>query len=156
MEDSLPRRAFLARGTAMALGWSVLAHGRGATAGDATPMLVYKDPGCGCCEKWVGIMRASGFGVSVRNTADMESIKRRYHVAPELASCHTALVAGYLIEGHVPADLIRKLLREKPALAGLAVPGMVTGSPGMEGPTPQPYQVVGFDATGRTTVFARR
>ena len=121
-----------------------------------TPMLVYKDPGCACCEKWVGMMRQSGFEVSVRNTSDMEPIKRRYHVTPALASCHTALVEGYVIEGHVPADLIQKLLREKAKLAGLAVPGMVTGSPGMEGPAPQPYQVLGFDAAGKTTVYARR
>jgi hypothetical protein len=86
----------------------------------------------------------------------MDAIKRRYHVGPALVSCHTALVEGYVIEGHVPADLIVKLLKEKPKLVGLAVPGMVTGSPGMEGANPQPYQVLAFDAAGKTSVYARR
>ncbi len=120
------------------------------------PMVVYKDPGCGCCEKWVGIMKTSGFAISVENTTGMAAIKRRYGVGDQLASCHTALVGGYIIEGHVPADLIQKLLKEKPRVKGLAVPGMVVGSPGMEGPNAQKYDVVSFDAAGRTTVYAKR
>jgi hypothetical protein len=122
----------------------------------ATAMMVYKDPACGCCEKWVGLMRAAGFETSVKDTTDMAAIKQRYHVGPALASCHTALVSGYVVEGHVPADLIRKMLQEKPKILGLSVPGMVTGSPGMEGAIREPYQVLSFDAAGKTTVYARR
>jgi hypothetical protein len=77
-------------------------------------------------------------------------------VPEKLYSCHTALVQGYIIEGHVPADLIRRLLKERPEVAGLAVPGMPVGSPGMEGPNPQPYDVISFDKQGRTSVYARR
>jgi len=155
MQDLISRRAVLTRGALLALGFSGIARLlRAAVA--KTPMLVYKDPGCGCCEKWVGLMRAAEFELSVRNTTAMDPIKQRYQVSPALASCHTAIVAGYVIEGHVPADLIQKLLRDRPKLRGLAVPGMVTGSPGMEGPNPQAYQVLAFDASGKTTVYARR
>jgi hypothetical protein len=155
MQDLLSRRAALTRAAALALGFSGVTRWLPAGARQ-TPMLVYKDPGCGCCEKWVGLMRASGFAVSVRDTTEMDPIKRRYQVGPALASCHTAIVSGYVIEGHVPADLIQKLLRDKPRVAGLAVPGMVTGSPGMEGPNPQPYQILAFDAAGKPSVYARR
>jgi hypothetical protein len=155
MHDFISRRTLLAQGALVALGLSGLSRVLHAS-GLKTPLVVYKDPGCACCEKWIGIMSSSGFVVSVRNTTEMEPIKRRYHVAPALASCHTALVEGYVIEGHVPADLVQKLLREKPKVSGLAVPGMVTGSPGMEGPNPQAYQVLSFDAAGKTAVYARR
>lgn len=155
MSHSISRRTLLAQGSLALLGTLVLPPAL-AARGRKTPMVVYKDPGCGCCEQWVAIMQREGFVVSARNTGDMEPIKRRYHVTPELASCHTALVEGYVIEGHVPADLVQKLLREKPKLVGLAVPGMVTGSPGMEGPNPQHYQVLSFDAAGKTAVYARR
>jgi hypothetical protein len=83
-------------------------------------------------------------------------VKIKYNVPEKLYSCHTALVQSYVIEGHVPADLIHRLLKERPALAGLAVPGMPVGSPGMEGANPQPYEVISFDKAGRTSVYARR
>lgn len=121
-----------------------------------TPMVVYKDPSCGCCHNWVEIMRQAEFEVSVRDTPDMASIKRRYQVGSSLVSCHTAVVAGYVIEGHVPADLIHKLVREKPKGLGLAVPGMPTGSPGMEGSPKDAYDVLLFNAGGATSVYARR
>jgi len=155
MSESISRRALLARGSLFAAGLMGIPHLLRAAL-RKTPMLVYKDPGCACCEQWVTLMRGSGFVVSVRNTSDMAPIKRRYQVGPDLVSCHTALVEGYVIEGHVPADLVQKLLREKPKTLGLAVPGMVTGSPGMEGPNPQRYEVLSFDAKGKTTVYARR
>jgi hypothetical protein len=106
----------------------------------------------------VGHLRASGFPVETRDTRDPEAIKRQHGVPPGLASCHTALVAGYVVEGHVPADLIDRLLRERPPVAGLAVPGMPTGSPGMETPgrAPERYQVLAFDRSGKSTVFATR
>jgi hypothetical protein len=155
MQALISRRTVLARGAGLALGFSALARLLHAGA-FKTAMVVYKDPGCGCCEKWVELMRTSGFVVAVRNTTDMQPIKRRYQVTPALASCHTAIAAGYVIEGHVPAELIHKLLEDKPKVVGLTVPGMVTGSPGMEGPNPQPYQVLAFDAAGKTTVYAKR
>ena len=156
MPQSFSRREFMLRGTGAAL--AVL--GAPALLRAAAPpvaMLVYKDPGCGCCEQWVTLMKKAGFEVSVKNTTDMESIKKRYKVSAALASCHTALVGGYIIEGHVPADLITRLLKEKPKVLGLAAPGMPAGSPGMEmGAQKEPYDVLTFDAAGKTTVFARR
>lgn len=119
-------------------------------------MMVYKDPNCGCCKTWVTLMRNAGFEISARDTADMPAIKQRYKVPEALGSCHTALVGGYVVEGHVPADLITRLLKEKPKVLGLAVPGMPIGSPGMEGGTKEAYDVLTFDAAGKTTVFARR
>lgn len=151
--ESLTRRELIGRGAVLAAAVLGLP---GLLRAAATPMLVYKDPNCGCCHNWVEIMKKSGFEVSVRDTDDMVSIKNRYKVGSELASCHTALVAGYVIEGHVPADLIRKFLAEKPKLLGLAVPGMPAGSPGMEGSRKDPYRVLTFDASGKTTVYARR
>ena len=152
---SISRRELLIRSAGLVFAAGALPRFLSA-GGRKTAMVVYKDPSCGCCEKWVGMMRQAEFEVSVRNTTDMDPIKQRYQVPAALASCHTALVAGYVIEGHVPADLIQKLLREKPKVLGLAVPGMVTGSPGMEGATKDPYRVLTFDAAGKTTVYAQR
>lgn len=154
MSELISRRALLARGVAAAAAVVVSPALLRAAAG--TPMMVYKDPNCGCCHNWVDIMRTSGFEVSVRDTTDMASIKTRYKVGRTLTSCHTALVGGYVVEGHVPADVIRKLLAGKPKVLGIAVPGMPVGSPGMEGGTKQPYDVLTFDSAGRTTVFAKR
>jgi hypothetical protein len=120
------------------------------------PMLVYKTPSCGCCTAWVDHVRAAGFRAVVRDTVDVQPIKDRLGLPRALASCHTARVGGYLIEGHVPADVIQRLLRERPAVAGIAVPGMPVGSPGMEGGRPQPYDVVSFDKQGKTAVYERR
>ena len=155
MPRSFSRREFLTRGAAAAAAAAAFPAILGATA--ATPMVVYKDPNCGCCKNWVTLMRAAGFEVSVRDTPDVQSIKRRYQVPAALASCHTALVGGYVVEGHVPADLISRLLKEKPKILGLAVPGMPVGSPGMEmGGQKDAYDVLTFDASGKSAVFARR
>jgi hypothetical protein len=160
------RRDFLLRGAiggvALALlGRKALALVTGprpsvASSPAPTPMVVYMDPGCGCCGKWVSLMDAAGFETSVQRTTNMPSIKKRYGIGTDLVSCHTAIVGGYLVEGHVPADLIRKMLADQAKIAGLAVPGMVAGSPGMEGPTKDPYDVIAFDAAGKTSVYARR
>ena len=117
---------------------------------------VYKDPNCGCCAKWVEHLQENGFKVEVMDMPDLSAVKSKYGVTSELQSCHTAVVGDYAIEGHVPADLIRKMLTEKPAIAGLAVPGMPSGSPGMEGATKERYDVLTFDRAGRTTVYAQR
>ena len=106
----------------------------------------------------MGHLRAAGFEVKEQNVDALAPIKKRFGVPTPLQSCHTALVGDYVIEGHVPADLIQRLLRERPAVAGLAVPGMPVGSPGMEAPgrPAERYDVLAFEKSGRTTVFARR
>jgi len=121
-----------------------------------TPALVdvYKSPACGCCGEWVKHMQANGFRLAIHDVADVTPIKRRYRVPDELASCHTAVIAGYAIEGHVPAADVQKLLRQRPKVRGLAVPGMVPGSPGMVQGPPQPYATLAFDDRG-SRVFAR-
>ena len=115
---------------------------------------VYKDPGCGCCKSWIEHLIKHGYRVDAKDTPQMTEIKRSLGVPAGLSACHTAVVNGYLIEGHVPAADIARLLKEKPKVAGLAVPGMPTGSPGMEGPLKQHYQVLSFDKAGKTKVFA--
>jgi hypothetical protein len=115
---------------------------------------VYKDPGCGCCKSWIEHLIKHGYRVDAKDTPDMTEIKHTLGVPDGLTACHTAIVNGYLIEGHVPAADIDRLLAQKPKVAGLAVPGMPAGSPGMEGMRAQPYQVLTFDKSGKTTVFA--
>lgn len=129
------------------------AHAPVAPANSVT-VTVYKSPSCGCCRAWVDHMREAGFHVVAIDTADVNPIKAKHGVANDLASCHTATVGGYVLEGHVPAADVKRLLHEKPAIVGLAVPGMPMGSPGMEGPISQRYDVVAFDRGGRRSVFA--
>jgi hypothetical protein len=120
----------------------------------ATLITVYKDPDCGCCKAWVEYLRKHGYRVDAKDTGDMNAIKTNLGVPPSLVSCHTALVGGYIIEGHVSAEDIARLLVTKPKIAGLAVPGMPSGSPGMEGGPPVHYQVIAFTKAGKTSVFA--
>ena len=117
---------------------------------------VYKTPTCGCCKGWVQHLRANGFQVETMDMPDLSIIKQKYGVKPELQACHTAIVNGYVVEGHVPADVILKLLKEHPAVAGVAVPGMPMGSPGMEGASKQAYDVLTFDKAGHTRVYAHK
>jgi hypothetical protein len=128
------------------------------TAAKSAPrtIVVYKDPNCGCCKEWVTHMRGAGWVATVHDTADMTTVKTAMGVPADLASCHTARVGNYTIEGHVPADVIEKLLREKPVAQGLAVPGMPMGSPGMEGPRKDKYDVMLFQKDGKSRVFASR
>ena len=120
---------------------------------EAVEIRVYKSPTCGCCTKWIDHLRANGFSVRATDVPDVNPIKRENAVPPRLAACHTAFVEGYVLEGHVPAEDVRRLLAERPAVSGLAVPGMPIGSPGMEGPNPERYDVLAFDAAG-TNVFS--
>lgn len=115
---------------------------------------VYKSPDCGCCVRWIGHLQASGFKVDARDVEDLQPIRRQFGVSAEIEACHTALVDGYVIEGHVPAADIRRLLKERPKVTGLTVPDMPVGSPGMEGPNPEPYDVLTFEPNGRTRVFS--
>ena len=121
----------------------------------APSVTVYKSPTCGCCTKWVDHMRANGFDVTATNVEDMAAVKQKYGVPDKVGSCHTSLVGGYVIEGHVPADIVKRLLAERPKVAGLAVPGMPASAPGMDIPG-QPYTIVGFDKAGQVTVYERR
>ena len=123
----------------------------------APPSLtVYKSPSCGCCKEWVKHMIKAGFTVQVHDVDDVTEMKKTAGVPDKLASCHTALVGKYVIEGHVPADLVTKMLNEKATFLGLAVPGMVQGSPGMETGPKQPYQVLAFTRDGKSSVYASR
>jgi hypothetical protein len=115
---------------------------------------VYKDPSCGCCKNWIQYLIKHGYTVNAKDTPDMNDVKQNLGVPAGLTSCHTAVVNGYLIEGHVSAEDIDRLLAQKPKIAGLAVPGMPSSSPGMDGPRTKGYQVLAFDKTGRTTVFS--
>ena len=117
---------------------------------------VYKDPTCGCCAIWVEHLRKAGFAATVTDVEDMAAIKMKHGVPARARSCHTAVVDGYVIEGHVPAADVQRLLKQRPAVVGLGVPGMPIGSPGMEvaGMKPQPFDVLAFDKAGQTTVFA--
>jgi hypothetical protein len=118
------------------------------------PVQVYKDATCGCCSVWVEHLRRNGFAPTAENVTNLATLKDKHGVPPQARSCHTALVGGYVVEGHVPAAEIQRLLKEKPKVAGLAVPGMPIGSPGMEGPNARPYDVLTFDKTGKTAVYS--
>jgi len=119
---------------------------------------VYKSPTCGCCKKWVEHLEKSGYKVTAHDVPDVAVYKKRYGVPADLGSCHTAIVtSGYIVEGHVPADVIDKLVAQAPKdIIGLAVPGMPAGSPGMEGGAKEKYDIVAFDKAGKTKVFAQR
>ncbi|MEJ1354600.1 MAG: DUF411 domain-containing protein [Candidatus Sedimenticola sp. (ex Thyasira tokunagai)] len=122
----------------------------------AADIVVYKNPNCGCCNAWIKHLKENDYTVEVKNRDDVTPIKKELGVPNNLQSCHTAKVDGYVIEGHVPADLISKLRREKPQIRGLAVPGMPMGSPGMEGPYKDDYNIISFSDDGKTSVYAHR
>ena len=120
----------------------------------APEVSVIKLVDCGCCDLWAEHLRKNGFAVSVRAVPDLAPVRAKYGIPKDFGTCHTALVEGYVIDGHVPAADIHRLLRSKLKVAGLAVPGMPAGSPGMEGPRRDPYDVLTFDRTGATRVYA--
>lgn len=122
---------------------------------NAQEVTVYMSPYCGCCGDWVKHLEADGFSVEKRMVEDVSVARRTHGVPPALASCHTAVVAGYVVEGHVPASDIRRLLAERPRALGLSAPGMPAGSPGMEAAGTEPYETVLFRADGSADVFAR-
>lgn len=116
---------------------------------------VYKSPTCNCCTEWVAHMREQGFPVEVESRMNVQPVKKQVGLPSSLAACHTAVVEGYVVEGHVPARDVKRLLRETPDVRGVSVPGMPTGSPGMErGDWVEPYDVLTFTPAGDTTVFA--
>lgn len=129
-----------------------------AVADELPSLTVYKPTYCGCCSGWVEHMQQAGFDVVVEEMEDPAAVKAELGVPNGLESCHSAVVDGYVIEGHVPADVVLRMLRERPDIEGLAVPGMPVGTPGMETPDDRhdPYDVVAFDASGSTGVFESR
>jgi hypothetical protein len=121
-------------------------------------VVVYKSATCGCCKNWIAHLQANGFQVQANDVADaqLRAVATSAGVTDDLASCHTAKVGDYVVEGHVPAADIQRLLKEKPAIAGIAAPGMPMGSPGMEqGGMKQPFDVIAFTKDGKKTVFAK-
>jgi len=152
------RRTFLAQATGLAAAAATARSAWAAAASPApTPITVYKSVSCECCAKWVDHLRANGFAPAVHDDEAMDRIKDEMGVPKAVRSCHTALVDKFLIEGHVPAPDIRRLLAERPKVAGLAVPGMPSSTPGMlmPGAAAEPYEVVAFTSAGATTVYAR-
>lgn len=137
--------------TAAAVGLFLFAS---TSSADLPEMTVYRSAACGCCGAWVEIMEEAGFEVDVIEDRDVAAVKAELGVPRSLHSCHSAVVGKYVVEGHVPVDDLKRLLRENPQVKGLSVPGMVKGSPGMPG-MPEPYAVATFTATGSTTVWAR-
>jgi hypothetical protein len=123
-------------------------------AEEATAITVYRSPTCSCCGKWLEHLKQNGFTIKDVPTEDMQAIKNKYGVSDEMASCHTAIVDGYVVEGHVPADDIKTLLKTKPKVVGIAVPQMPSGTPGMEmGGKKDPYNVMSFDTENHEQVF---
>ena len=116
-------------------------------------LVVYKTPSCGCCQKWVEHMEANGFTTEVHDMDDLSQVKQMSGIQHEYSSCHTAIIDGYVVEGHVPAEFVSKMLSERPDITGITVPGMPIGSPGMEGPNPVEYQIYSFDKEGQLQVF---
>ncbi|MGO4326790.1 DUF411 domain-containing protein [Cupriavidus sp. 2TAF22] len=148
----MQRRRFIG---ALATGATAALALRGAQAAPVLAIEVFKNPDCGCCEGWVEHLRANGFAVTVRNVDDTEPHRARAGIPARFGSCHTGRIAGYGIEGHVPAADIKRLLAAKPDAAGLAVPGMPVGSPGMEqGPRKDPFDVLLIRRDGAASVFA--
>jgi hypothetical protein len=116
---------------------------------------VFKSPSCGCCSKWVEHMKVSGFPVIVHETENVSAHKARLGVPLAMGSCHTAEVNGYLVEGHVPAADVKRLLAEKPRAKGLVSPGMPQSAPGMDGARKEPYEILLVDRDGKTATYAR-
>jgi hypothetical protein len=154
----ITRRDFVAHAAGLAVGAlgarRLLAQ---LETGPGTAITVYKSASCGCCAKWVDHLRASGFAPVVHDEEDMDAVKDEMGVPRDVRSCHTALLDRYLVEGHVPASDLRRALAERPAVAGLAVPGMPKSTPGMAmpGDTHEPFETLSFTRDGKTSVYAR-
>jgi hypothetical protein len=143
----MSRRSFRFEPRSIALAVALFGSVAAAAQAQAEPatVQVYKSPSCSCCQGWVEHLRSEGFAVTVQDLDDLTAIKRMAGVPDRLQSCHTAVVEGYTVEGHVPAVAIERLLQERPDIDGLAAPGMPAGSPGMPSPTPERYDVMAFD-----------
>jgi hypothetical protein len=150
----MKRRAFVLGGS---LGLASLAFGAGRQGKLDPTITVFKDPTCRCCNGWIAHLKTNGFQVVAHEVKDSElrQLKNKYGVPPALRTCHTGIVDEYVIEGHVPAAQIQRILREHPNAIGLVVPGMPQGSPGMEGARTEKYSVLLFDSSGQSSVYAQ-
>jgi hypothetical protein len=154
----ITRRTFVGQGAGLVLasigGGALLAQGR---SNPGTPIVVYKSATCLCCAKWVDHLRASGFTPAVHDEEDMDAVKDQLGVPKGVRSCHTAMLERYVVEGHVPASDLRSLLARHPTIAGLAVPGMPSSTPGMAAPGAEvePFDVLAFQLDGKTQTYAR-
>jgi hypothetical protein len=147
------RRSILTAGAALVV--SAFVVPRTVRAAEVLPeVVVYKDPVCDCCAAWMKHIHDAGFSVRVVIENDMTAVQAQHGITARYSSCHTAIVAGYVVEGHVPAKDVKRLLAAKPAAIGLTVPGMPTGAPGMEGPGASGYDVILLDKAGHGTIFA--
>lgn len=154
---SLSRREWIRAAALGAAGMVVARRAFAELPSAPIAIAVYKTPSCGCCKDWVAHLAKNGFAPTVHDLDDLTETRATLGVPHALESCHTAVIGRYVIEGHVPADLIKKLVADAPkAIRGLAVPGMVQGSPGMETGRKEPYDVVAFTRDGKTSVYARR
>jgi hypothetical protein len=127
-----------------------------ASAGEATKATLYKSPQCGCCEEYADYLRSNGFDVTVNPTNDLATISDKADVPEQLAGCHTMFVEGYVVAGHVPASVVRRLLSERPSIAGITLPGMPAGSPGMSGVKTEPFVIYALrEGGGAPTVYAK-
>lgn len=153
MTEPFTRRTFVLASAASA---SLLLLPAATRAAAKPKMTTYRSPTCGCCAKWIEAARRAGFDVAVVHTDDIHAVKSKHGVPDELISCHTTLVGGYVVEGHVPFDAVKRLLARRPRVKGIAVAGMPLGTPGMEASDgrKQPFKVMAFDATGKVSVFA--
>ena len=122
----------------------------------AERITVYRSRTCGCCGKWVQHLKDNGFEVAEHIVEQIDNAPGRDRVPEKLRSCHIAKIRTYVVEGHVPADVVKDMLKKRPEIEGIAVPGMPQGSPGMESPTPQPYEVIAWTKAGKSWTFARR
>ncbi len=150
-EKSLPRRRALGLIGAGAL--VLLSPAARLSLKPAAEIKIYTSPYCGCCGSWTKILRKHGYEAKVFKMNDLSRVKRQAKLPANLESCHTAVIDGYFVEGHVPVEAIEKMLAERPRIVGIAVGGMPTGSPGMPGPDPEPYDVVAYTAAGRQDVY---
>lgn len=138
----------------MALGMALLVSAMQGRGDERPEIEVFKKPSCGCCRPWIKYMESEGFRIKVNDVPDVHPLKRERGIPKALGSCHTALIDGYVLEGHVSADDVRRLLGERPPIVGLVVPGMPKGAPGMEGPDPVAYDVLALSQDGSVTVYA--
>ena len=141
----LTRRALLMSASAVAM--------TGSARAAPTPVKLYKNPECGCCDGYADYLRQHGFSVTAEATPDLSEISRKAGVPPDLQGCHTAFIGDYVVDGHVPVEAIEKLLAEKPGIKGITLPGMPEGSPGMVGKKTEPFTIYAIDHDGKSSVF---
>lgn len=122
--------------------------------GETADVVMYKNPGCQCCDKWAAYMQGAGYSLAVQESGNIYSIKKTHGISDAMSSCHTALIDGYVVEGHVPLEDINRLLAERPDAIGLAAPGMPASAPGMNTALNKPYEVYLIDSTGNSSLYS--